>query len=439
MKRKTNILHILPHAGGGVGKVLRAVLSADSSRECRYRHIVASLDYLNEVTRKHCDGLGISWIDEVSVKRREDLSSLLNSADVVLTHWWNHPLLMCLLFEGLPATRLIMWSHVNGFFPPQAFFSELFELPDRFVFSSKTSMTAPAVQKLSERLKANLRVIRSCSGIPEGSESLCPKSNPFQAGYIGTVEPVKMHADFLNMCAHATIPSPIIVAGGPAHEDLRARAKAMNLADSFKILGPVNNPKPIFKHLHAFAYPLNPRHYGTGEQVLIEAMAFGAVPVVLANPPEGAIVCHGQTGLVTNNTADFSGALCRLMENPAERDTLAAGGHRFVMEECGIEHTTKAFHSLFDEALSLSKCSRILRLPTIDGVKYGSSFHLFLASLGDTKERFYFEKALYKSNAGMFSDDFASRARGTPFHYLDILGNDRELAAACNAIMAGRN
>jgi glycosyltransferase involved in cell wall biosynthesis len=328
-----------------------------------------------------------------------------------------------------------MWSHVNGYFPPQIFFSELFELPDRFVFSTETSNLVPVVHGLPDKIKTKLRVIRSCSGIPEGAESICPKSGPFHIGYIGTVEPVKMHADFLSMCANASIQSPCIVVGGPAHEELRKRAEAMNLASSFNILGPVDNPKPIFRKLHAFAYPLSPRHYGTGEQVLIEAMAFGAVPVVLANLPEAAIVRHGETGLVAKNATDFSSALRMLMENPAERDRLADGGHRFVMEKCGIEHSTEAFHELFDETLSLPKCARTLNISAIDGVKYGSPVHLFLASLGESEERLVFDKILQNDYPDDLPEDFASKTRGTPFHYLNMLGDDPELEAVCNSML----
>ena len=73
MKRKNNILHIVPHAGGGVGAVLRGLfLPMIPHRECRYSHHVASLEYLNEVTRKHCDGLGIPWIDDAATLRHGD-------------------------------------------------------------------------------------------------------------------------------------------------------------------------------------------------------------------------------------------------------------------------------------------------------------------------------------------------------------------------------
>ncbi len=426
------ILHILPHAGGGVGAVLRAVLTADSDKECRYTHSVASLEYLNEITRKHCNRHGIDWIDEISRKRCKNLSDILKCADIVIIHWWNHPLLMNLLFEGLPSTRLIMWSHVNGYFPPQSFFPELFEFADRFVFATEISIEAPSVNKLSDHIKTKLRIIRSCSGIPSGSNIISAKSTPFKVGYIGTVEPIKMHAGFLTMCANASIPEPCLVVGGPAQENLRVQAKAMNLDHCFNILDPVKDPKPIFKKLHAFAYPLNPKHFGTGEQVLIEAMAFGAVPVVLNNPPEKAVVRHGKTGLVAESMADFSEALHMLKNNPAERDRLAAGAHSFVMDSCGIEHTIKAFHELFDEMICFPKQPHVLKLPSIDGLQQGSASHLFLASLGESDERLIFEKALQMNCASVLPDEFASKTRGTPFHYLRMLGNDPALERFCN-------
>lgn len=439
MKRQYNILHIIPHAGGGVGTVLRAILAAESIPECPYKHTVASLEYLNNITKTHFERYHISWIDEIATTRQQELPALLNRADIILAHWWNHPLMMQLLFQGLPPARLIMWSHVNGFFPPQAFFPALFNMPDRFVFTSKTSFTVPAVQMLPEQTKAKLRAIRSCSGIPEGTENVCEKVNPFQAGYVGTVESVKMHHDFLSMCANANIPSPCIVAGGPGHEELRKKAAAMNLTSRFHVLGPVPDPKAIYRQLHAFAYPLSPRHYGTGEQVLIEAMAYGAVPVVLSNPPEVAIISHGETGLVAKNTDDFSAALRMLMENPAERKRMADCGHRFVVEECGIEHSIRAFHALFDETLNLPKQPRQLQLQPIDGVKYGSPLHLFLASLGESEERQIFEKAIHHDSYNAFPDDFASKTRGTSFHYLSMLGEDSKLEVLCNTVMINGN
>ncbi len=432
MKAKTTVLHIFPHAGGGVGSVLRALLAAETASDSPFIHQAASLEYLNEKTKIHFDAHGIAWLDEVAQRHHERLNELLVRADIVLVHWWNHPLVYRFLHLGLPPVRLLIWSHVNGYFAPQIFFPALLEMPDLFLFTSATSLKAPAVLALSDTSRQNLRVIRSCLGIPAGAQDMPVKSDPFCAGYVGTVEAVKMHKDFLTMCADAQMPAPCIVAGGADHEKLRQKAAALNIADRFDILGPIPDATDVFRKIHAFAYPLSPRHYGTGEQVIIEAMAFGAVPVVLANPPEKALVRHNETGLIAQNAAEFSAALNRLQADPQERLRLAAGGRRFVLEECGIEHSLRAFHDVFQTVLALPKRPRRLTLPAaFDGVADGSPLHLFLASLGDTPERANFERLLQGDRSVILPVDFASKTRGTPQHYLSMLGQDEKLESIC--------
>lgn len=432
MSSHYNLLHILPHAGGGVGSVLRALLKAETKEHSPYIHSIASLEYLNDATRNCCDTLKIKWADNLAVRPRTDMDELVNKADIVLLHWWNHPYMMRLLFEGLPPARLLIWSHVNGFYPPQSFISELFEVPEIFIFSSQSSCDAPTIQNLPKYLAPRLRTIRSCAGIPEKAFQQQTISGAFRAGYIGTVESVKMHPDFLSLCAAANLPTPCIVAGGPDSDQLRKQAEALGLADRFEILGQITDPVPVFQKLHAFAYPLTPKHYGTGEQVLIEAMAFGAVPVVLDNPPECHLVKHGETGLVAANPAEFSAALRLLMENPAERERLAANARRFVLEECGIEHTVKAFHDIFSEIIETPPKSRKLALPEIPGITTGSPCHLFLSSLNNPEYQKLFQERK-EIPAGILKD-FISPTRGTPFHYLKMLGKDPELEAVCRFI-----
>ncbi|PKN64697.1 MAG: hypothetical protein CVU52_11435 [Deltaproteobacteria bacterium HGW-Deltaproteobacteria-10] len=439
MKTKTNILHILPHAGGGVGSVMRALFTAETASNSPFSHKVASLEYLNERTKKHFNEHGIAWIDEVAFKHREDLNRLLTQADVVLVHWWNHPLVLRFLYQDMPPVRLLIWSHVNGYFAPQIFFPELLEMPDLFIFTSATSLDAPAVLNLSDTSRQKMRVIRSCLGVPSGAQHMPVKTGPFCAGYVGTVESVKMHSDFLTMCADAQMPAPCIVAGGADHEKLRQKAAALNMADRFDILGPVPDATDIFRKIHAFAYPLSPRHYGTGEQVIIEAMAFGAVPVVLANPPEKTLIRHGETGLIAQDASEFSAALRQLRDDPTQRITLAEGGRRFVLEECGIEHSLRAFHDMFQLALSIPKQPRKLQLQSIPGVKSGSALHLFLASLGETPEKDTLEKAVRLNRIDQLPEEFLSKTRGSSFHYLSMLEKDPELEALCNIITMSRN
>jgi glycosyltransferase involved in cell wall biosynthesis len=433
MGRNTAVLHLLPHGGGGVGAVLRALLEAELRESTSIIPSIASLERLNETTRDHFKALGISWIDCVAMKSGfEKLSALVRRADIVLVHWWNHPLLMRLLFQGLPPSRLALWSHVNGFAAPQSFFPELFDFPDRFVFATKASWQSPAVHGLPSKIMNKLRVIRSCAGIPANAIKPCIKNGPFQFGYVGTVEPAKMHPDFLELCAAAKIPSRCIVAGGPAHDELRSQADHLGLGNQFDILGPVDDPMPYFRRLHAFAYPLNSAHYGSGEQVLVEAMAYGAVPVVFDNPPEKALIRHGETGLITHSAEEFTNALRFLADNPADRKRLAAAGRQFVFDECDIKFSVSDFHALYDEMLSLPKRPHGLGLPSFDGIDDGSPFHLFLASCGSDATRNYFKKIGVQSGICSPPTGFSSITRGTPQHYLRLLGHDPSLERICN-------
>lgn len=418
-----------------MGTVLRAFLSAETCQNNEFQHVVVTLEALNSPTQACLDALGIAWWEQIQY---EALQEVLLQTDLVLLHWWNHPHLMQTLARGLPPCRLAIWSHVNGYYAPQAFFPELFSLPDQFIFASAASLEAPVVTALSPAARPELHVIQSCAGIPAGAECYCPKTTPFQIGYIGTVEPAKMHPEFLNLCAAADLKQPCVVAGGPAHETLQAQAQALGLASRFQILGPVADPRSLFQSLHVLAYPLTDAHYGTGEQVLIEALAFGAVPVVLDHPPERALIRDGETGLIARSGQEFSAALRYLSQHPQERERMARAGFRYVQEVCPMSRTQQAFHQVFKALYQFPRRPRQLRLPEIAGVRPGSPFHLYLSACGPSPER---EAAL-----ALLHDDlpptslppsFRYLTRGAPAHYLAQLGPDPALAEVCRRAQAG--
>jgi len=416
------VLHLLPHTGGGVGTVLRAFFKAEMETG-RYTHSVITFETINEASKTCFKQLNMAWLETADDAA---IAAGIEAAELVVLHWWNHPQWMRILSQGLPACRLAIWSHVNGFHTPQAFFPELFDFPDRFVFATPASFEAPVVKALTPAQASQLAVIVSNSGVPPGADKFCHKTSPFQAGYIGTVEPAKMHPEFLSMCARAQLALPCLVAGGPAHQALQAKAEQSGLAQQFKILGPLSDPYAFFQGLHVLTYPLVPEHYGTGEQVLIEAMAYGAVPLVLAHPPEKALIQNMETGILAESPEAFSEALRFLAEHPAERERMALAGHRFVLENCPIEKTQSQFHQLFETLLGLSKQSRKLALPEFNGVERGSPFHLYLTACGDSPERsaaldFLAEK---DEPEKVWPPSFVYLTRGSPVHYLNLLGAD---------------
>jgi len=124
---------------------------------------VASLEYLNEVTKKHFTRYRIPWTDEIGAIRQQELPALVDAADIVLAHWWNHPLMCSSCFADFRRQGLSCGLMSMVFFRRRSF-SPPFSNAERFVLHPETSFTAPCHSAATDRVKARLRVIRSCSG-----------------------------------------------------------------------------------------------------------------------------------------------------------------------------------------------------------------------------------------------------------------------------------
>src|SRR5260221_6853670 len=106
MKRntKTKILHITPHLGAGVGTVVLNYLS-HVSKSPSFEHKIICLDYANPQAITIAKKVGFPLFGDMS-KKREEVLGLITEADLVLIHWWNHPLLYDFLVrEKLPPSR----------------------------------------------------------------------------------------------------------------------------------------------------------------------------------------------------------------------------------------------------------------------------------------------------------------------------------------------
>ena len=133
--------------------------------------------------------------------KRQEIFKIISDSDIIIIHWWNHPLLYDLLVrDRLPKCRLIIWSHNSGLFPPGAFTKKILEYPDLFVFTTPLSFEVEEIKKLSDNQRNNLRVIWSTGGI-EHVKNIKPQFHKgFNIGYIGTVDYCKLHPDFLQLC-----------------------------------------------------------------------------------------------------------------------------------------------------------------------------------------------------------------------------------------------
>jgi L-malate glycosyltransferase len=425
-RAKYTILHITPHLGGGVGRVLLNYLEKVKTNP-DFRHKVLSLEYANNKAILASRTTGFTLMDKMS-SNPDGIIAAIAEADIVLIHWWNHPLLYAFLVrEILPPCRIIFWSHISGFHAPYVFSKPALYYPDLFVFTSPISLEAPEVKKLQETQRKILRVIWSTGGI-EHVTSVQPKLHSgFKVGYIGTVDYGKMHPDFLRMSIAIKIPDvQFVVCGGPSEKQVRAESMRYGMGQRFIFTGQVEDITSYLSEFDVFGYPLAPYHYGTCEQSLCESMAAGVPPVVLANKTECCIVDDGITGIVAANEKEYIMAVEKLYHEPELRQRLSCNARETAKRRFSIEQMVDQWEKVFNEALSLSKTAR-----QWSGNYKGqaaSAAQIFLESLGEYAEEFLCslnaqserdKKAAQDGIRKIYASSHLWRAktRGTPHHY----------------------
>lgn len=434
-----HILHLAPHYGGGVGTVVRALI-AESRKQSSFQHTLACLEYCNDRMKEWASGESVRTVGDLW-GQNQLIRELLADADIVHFHWWQHPLLNALMHQrDLPPFRCVLWSHVNGHYPPQNFPSGLVDYPDVLVLATPWSLEAPALIEPLANGRADVHVIQSSAGIPIIPENVPRADDSFRVGYVGTVDAAKIHADFVQLCLAADLPDArFIVAGGPSHEVLKRQVAAVNAADRFDILGPVDDVPKLMATLDVFGYPLNARHYGTGEQVLLEAMAAGVVPVVLDTGCERHIIQDGCTGLVCANEQEYVAALRQLHANRQWLKTLSREARISVSQRFSIQSTVIAWHELYKHANK-----RPRRLHFFDDSSGSTGFSPALNLLLNAWRGTDAGKALH----GLITDGSQtwasqiqqlpvacfSKTRGSPFHYQHCFPDDAQLADLCHTM-----
>ena len=288
------VLHVVPHLGGGVGKAhaaLRKALGGDIDQT------FALLEKPKDT--RHSDALKKSGA-KIMVAETTQIARWAKDAAIVQIEWWDHPRLRQVLAEALPMqTRLVVWAHQAGPFP-----REIMRAADRFVFTSPISLNA-------DRIPAQSLVINSGFGFdPEHRKKHYPCTP--RIAYLGTVREDKMCPVFFDVMdatpAHATI-------WGEPHRNITDYAEEMRHPERITFAGFTRDPLAALKAAEIFFYPLNPTHYGTGENALVEAMSLGLCPVVLDNPAEREIVQPG-TGFICTSAQECAETLRWLLDSP---------------------------------------------------------------------------------------------------------------------------
>lgn len=432
-----NILHITPHFGGGVGTVLRALVDGIAKSNSHNQEVV-SLEYLNQKTVKWVSALNIPVYADIQPES-EWISQKVFEADVVHIHFWNHPALYHLFYtiSGCSA-RIVMWSHVNGHFAPYLFNAAVVNFPTFFVVSTQFSLSQKILRQKSKSWKEkHLRTVHSTAGLNDFDKIERTEHKGIHVGYVGTVDYAKIHRDFIDIFASVEHKDArFIICGGNSHEEIRLEAHQKGVASRFEFLGPVDDVKNVFSTIDIFAYPLNRENYGTGEQVLIEAMSAGIPQVVFADGPEEIVVADGETGLVCKNKEEFINAIELLCNNSDLCNLFQTGSRQRAITEYNFEIFLKKWLSIYDELLLIDKATCHLNFKNSGDL----GFDLFFLSLGECEARDIYEEIIQyypddaplslRMKASSLPAIFKGETRGSLKHYCSTFKSDRLLYLA---------
>jgi glycosyltransferase involved in cell wall biosynthesis len=352
------VLHITAHLGGGVGKALAGVVAESARRRDDTCHAIACLEVPEK--RTFLDRV-LSWGGEVLVAPSFDrLTEEINRADIVQVEWWHHPAVAGWLCSGvLPSMRLLVWCHVSGLYPP-VIPPEFILSVHRFLFTSPCSWDRPALAALRPRLKYRTGVVFSSGGfddLPLPPERVFETS--LQVGYVGSLNFSKLHPRILDFVQAVRLPNfRLTLVGDPVTgEQLMAEAAMMGARNRLDVRGYREQVSAELVGFGVFAYLLNPFHYGTTENALLEAMAMGVVPVVLDNPAERCLVSHGETGMIVDGPAQFADALDWLAAHPLERARLSTNAGRMVRRRFAVSRTADGLENHYRQLLTEPKRS----------------------------------------------------------------------------------
>ncbi len=350
-------------------------------------------------------------VEVIHSNDRQELLERLKRADIVQVEWWNEPMLADFLKSDLPAMRLISWVHVAGNKDPQYLTADTVNFFDHIVATSPACAEAPELLRLSEAERnSKVSMIYAAADFSRVKEVKPKEHRGFHIGYIGTVNPLKMHPDFLALCGSINIPGArFVVCGGDQQHSYMAEAQRLGLAARFNFQGYVEDIAAVMETFDVYGYPLCEDTFASSELNLQEVMYAGIPAVVFPYGGLRKLVQHNETGLIVNTAAEYKEAIEFLYHNPAERARLGANASAYARKEFSEERAASEFIDLYKRLLEKPKSERFwgqpaagtaptLQLSDLLGSGTDKGAAHFLDTLGETEKLKMFQRSLLGSH-----------------------------------------
>ncbi len=350
-----NLLHIIPRfIGGGPERHLLALAAAWRSAGLQIRQRILVLDPpASAPLLIRARRLGVELLVAPDLPT---IRNAIEAADVVDIKFWNHPRLFSLFRQELPACRRILNCAVAGTTIPHVLTAELGRLAQVLVVSTNASLQTPAVLEARRRgcrvesAPALADMSRLAGLVRREHDGIC-------VGYLGLVEPTKMHPRFAELSIAVRSPEVRfeVYGGGTWREHLQRQFEVAGQSGRIRFHGQVEDIRPAFAGMDIFGYPLAPDTSATSEKTIQEAMWAGIPPVVLAGNGASPLVHHEETGLVCATEAEYPAAIDRLAADPQLRRRLGEAAYAYAREHFDPVRNAARFHDVVQELVALPK------------------------------------------------------------------------------------
>lgn len=418
-----NVLHITTHLGGGVGRIISSLALYRKTNAPKIRATIISLEETENA--QYSSVITDAGIPLHIAPNTAQLDALIAAADIVQIEWWHQPLMMAWLIDHGNAitTRLVIWSHISGLHYP-IIPQKLLELPHAFLFTSPISQQAmlPHPEQTSSTLYETVHSAAEFDALQyRVSELSC---NNLSFSYMGTLNPGKLHPDIVEFIAAVDHEGfQLHFYGDPCPSfPIDKSADAQGIGDRVVLHGYSQQPQQVLSTADVFVYLLNPEHYGTTENVLLEAMVSGAVPIVMNNPVESSIVHHGESGLVVDSPERFAQAIEFLYKHPHERIRMADNARRDVLSRYSLENSCRQLTSIYKECLQMESKPYNFTIP------FGSTpFEWYSSCLGELAPLVNDPTGIDHREERRYHAILYEQTKSSVFHYLRYFPDDPDL------------
>ncbi len=310
---------------------------------------------------------------------RGALRAAVETADLLEITYWNHPRLLKWLGQELPAARVLLSCAIAGTTSPQVLFAELGRFADAMVISSPVSRATAAV-RTAESQGRTVAFVPRLADMSRLAGFERRAHTGIRVGYLGLVEPTKMHPRFAELSAAVRTPGVRfdVFGDGSWHPELERRLLALGAGARVRFHGHVDHLPAALAELDIFGYPLAPDTYATSEKAIQEAMWAGIPPVVIGGSGAAWLVEHGRTGLVCDREDDYPRAIERLAEDHVLRRRLGDAARRFAHEQFDPARNAARLRGVFEATAALPRRTR----DPLPGANQ-SAARQFVRSLGD--------------------------------------------------------